>query len=320
MREALRDSMRMVGVALVFLVVFAAAGIALQLDNRADAITPVAPHTVDSSGQDVLVDAGWLSERLESESPPVVLDVSDSRQYAREHIPGAVHLWWQDTMNLNGAGYGEAFSLSAPSPYRPDIGATQDDTVVVYDNMSSKYASRVVWQLRTSGYANAKVLDGGLAAWKGAGHQVSDKPNEPAVTPAPMETWLADNEITTDELAARYNDQGLVLLDTRNDEQRRDTVNDTIRAGQIPGSRSLPASSVMRDDGAFRSSQELIDLFSQAGVSPDKTIVVYGRFGVETGQVWLALRLAGYDNVRVYDDGWVAWGYDQALPIEPASE
>src|SRR5699024_3092608 len=101
---------------------------------------------VDTAAQNILIDANGLAEQMESDTSPVVIDAGDPRHFAREHIPGAIHLWWQDTMNLNGRGYGEAFSLSAPTSYRPDIGATQDDDIVVHDNMSSIYASRIAWQ------------------------------------------------------------------------------------------------------------------------------------------------------------------------------
>lgn len=310
----------MASIALALLILFGAAGIGIQRQTRPDPITPITPTPIDTSSQDLLVDAAWLEEHLDSDNPPVVIDVSDVRQYAIGHIPGAIHVWWQDAMNLNGAGYGEAFSLSAPSPYRPELGATQDDTIVVYDNMSSKYASHIVWQLRTSGYPHAMVLDGGLAAWKGAGFNTTSDSSTPESVGEPTEIWIAENEMTTQELSGQFDAPGLVMLDTRNSEQKQDTVNDTIRKGQVPGSISLPAESVMREDGTFRSPDELAALFADTGLSPDKTIVVYGRFGVESGQVWLALRLAGYDKVRVYDDGWLAWAYDPALPIEPIDE
>jgi thiosulfate/3-mercaptopyruvate sulfurtransferase len=308
----------MVAVGFALLVIFGSAGFIVQRTNVTSDIPPVQAAPVDTTIQDLLVDTAWLVARLgESGSKPVIIDVSGPDQYVREHIPGAIHLWWQDTINLNGAGYGEAFSLSAPSPYRPDLGATQDDVIVVYDNSASEHASRVVWQLRASGYERAVVLDGGLAAWKGAGEPVSGETSVPQNVLAPEERWLASNEITTPELSAQFDDPNLVIIDTRSAEQKQDTVNDTIRSGQIPGSISLPAESVMRDDGTFLPDNELAGLFEPFGLSPNDQIVVYGRFGTESGQVWLALRLSGYENVRVYDDGWLAWGYDASLPIEP---
>jgi thiosulfate/3-mercaptopyruvate sulfurtransferase len=318
MPAVFKDYVRMMVLGFALLMLFGSTGFLIQRTSTTLDIEPIQAADVDTSRQDLLVDTTWLVAQLnDAEVTPVIIDVSDPETYAREHIPGAIHLWWQDTMNLNGAGYGEAFSLSARSSYRPDLGANQDDIIVVYDNASSEHASRVVWQLRTSGYHRAVVLDGGLAAWKGAGQPVTPEAAQPAEVGAPDETWIAENEITTPELAEQINNPNLVLIDTRSDEEKRDTINDTIREGQIPGSRSLLSDAVMREDGTFASPDELEQILSPLGLSPEDEIVIYGRFGIETGQVWLALRLAGYESVRVYDDGWLAWGYDVALPIEP---
>lgn len=318
MPPVLKDYARMIAVAVTLLIVFGIGGMVVQRSNGTEAVAPIQATPLASADRELLVDVAWLAERLASGTPPLVIDVGDPEQYLLEHIPGAIHLPWQDTMNLNGAGYGEAFGLASRASYRPETGARQDDVIVVYDNNTSTYASRVVWQLRTSGYTGAAVLDGGLAAWKGAGHPVSDMTATPAPVPSPTDIWLHENEITTGELAERLSDPQLVLIDTRNDEERQDTINDTIRQGQIPGSVSLPSSEVMRADGTFASPAELEKIFAPLGLSQEDDIVVYGRFGTETGPVWLALRLAGFENVRVYDDGWIAWGHkDATLPIEP---
>ncbi|HEV2074049.1 MAG TPA: rhodanese-like domain-containing protein [Thermomicrobiales bacterium] len=318
MRPIIKDYARMIAVAIFFLGVFGLASMLLQRTNADNEVEPVQATPVADASKDLLVDVDWLAQRLDDgTAAPIIIDVGEADQYAREYIPGAVHLWWQDTMNLNGAGYGEAFGLASDASYRPEIGASQDQSIVVYDNSGSKWASRLVWQLRTSGYSNAVVLDGGLSAWKGAGNPTTSSPATPSAVASPVDTWVQDNEITTDQLADWLDDPNVVVIDTRSDDQKQDTVNDTIRTGQIPGSLSLPASAVIRDDGTFASPSELREILAPLGLEQENTIVVYGRFGVETGQVWLALRLAGYEDVRVYDDGWITWGYDEDLPIEP---
>lgn len=309
---------RMAMLATGILLVLAVVGRMISYGAAADPVEPIAAAPVPPEAHHLLVDAAWLDARLGTADAPVVIDVSDRKQYDLERIPGAVHLWWQDTMNINGTGYGEAIGLGSPHPTVPDIPASQDDTIVVYDNMQSKYASRLVWHMRASGFANAVVLDGGLAAWKGAGHAVSTEPatgEAPAATP--VDHWEADTEAGVDDLQAWLDDPALAIVDSRSAAERQDTVNDTIRLGQIPGSIHVPPSTVMRENGTFKTPEELRTQFEGLGLTMDQTVVVYGRFGVESGQVWLALRLAGFEDVRMLDDGWIAWGYDEARPIEP---
>ena len=318
MRIPHNDYTRMIAITIGILLVFGVVGSMVRYGAQAEPIEPVQVTPVASEGQDLLVDVAWLQEQMQGDSPPVILDVSDPGQYDLEHIPGAVHFWWQDTMNLNGAGYGEAVGLGNNAWWIPDIGATQDQVIVVYDNDASKYASRVVWQLRTSGFDHAKVLDGGLAAWKGAGYEVSSDPAELAEVPEPEDIWHADNEVPVDQVQEWMDDPNLVIIDTRTAEEQQDTINDTVRLGQIPGSVWIPPSMVMRVDGTFKPVEELLPIFEQRDVLPEHTVVIYGRFGVETGQLWLALRLAGYEDVRVLDDGWIAWAHhEQSRPIEP---
>ncbi len=187
----------------------------------------------------------------------------------------------------------------------------------MYDNNASERAAWFLWLLRTNGFENSWLLDGGYGAWIGAGNPSSTESASLEKVADPTPTWIPANEIETGELAERIDDPTLTIIDARTPEQQQDTVNETIRVGQIPGSWSVPATSVVREDGTFKSPDELREVFAPLGLQPDGEIVIYGRFGTETGQVWLALHLAGYHNLRVYDDGWVHWGWDKSLPIEP---
>ena len=53
-----------------------------------------------------------------------------------------------------------------------------------------------------------------------------------------------------------------------------------------------------------------------AGLLPEQVLVTYCQGGVRAADAALALRIAGYPRVRVYDGSWAEWGNDPALPIE----
>ncbi len=44
--------------------------------------------------------------------------------------------------------------------------------------------------------------------------------------------------------------------------------------------------------------------------------MTYCQGGVRAAHAALALRIAGYPRVRVYDGSWAEWGNDPALPID----
>jgi thiosulfate/3-mercaptopyruvate sulfurtransferase len=277
----------------------------------------------------LLVDAASLSARLSAgDGHLVILDASELRRYRAGHIPGAVHAWWQDTMDPNGPVYGTVLkpdnNISDPQLLRrhfiEDLGVTPDDDVVVYDDAGGRWAARLVWALRFLGYSRAAMLDGGLGAWRGIGAELESRENEPAIVanPAidPQRNWY----LVTGELLEQLNEPDLVVLDVRTSEERADDVDGTIEPGSIPNSIAIPWTSAVADEhGHFLPPDQLRSLFENAGVTPERTIVLLARFGAETAHTWLALKLLGYPNVLIYDGGWVDWAAHQETPKEAIS-
>jgi thiosulfate/3-mercaptopyruvate sulfurtransferase len=189
----------------------------------------------------------------------------------------------------------------------------------LYDSNNSKRAAWLLWVMTINGYTDVHVLDGGLQAWIGEGGELE---TDPVPTPADAlvatPTWNEDVIIRREPLLESLDSPNLRLVDTRTAEQQRDTVNGTIREGHIPGSINITNADVQRADGTFKSPEELRELFTSYGINPNDDVVVYSLLSIDSGPVWLAFELAGYDNVRVYQEGYVAWGFNTDLPISTA--
>jgi thiosulfate/3-mercaptopyruvate sulfurtransferase len=271
----------------------------------------------------LLVDTDWLRARLAAGDDLRLLDLSPPAVYRAGHIPGAAHAWWQDTIDRFYPVYGvviaERQDPGARARLLAALGIADDTIVVTYDDTGNRYAARLVWGLRFFGHARAAVLDGGLAAWRGADNPISRAGSQPPrVVPAPV-SLQPGFVIGTRELSDRLNDPSLVLLDVRTPEELADDLNGTIRTGRIPGAVPLPWTATLRDEaGRLKSPEELAALFRASGATPDKEIVVHARFGVEASHTWLVLKLLGYPNVRVYDQGWAEWAAKPELPVQTA--
>ena len=50
------------------------------------------------------------------------------------------------------------------------------------------------------------------------------------------------------------------------------------------------------------------------GIDPNKEVVAYCQTGTRSTQTYAVLREAGYKKVRNYDDSWIVYGADPALP------
>jgi thiosulfate/3-mercaptopyruvate sulfurtransferase len=89
------------------------------------------------------------------------------------------------------------------------------------------------------------------------------------------------------------------------------------RGGHIPGAVNIPWSQAVKEDGTFKSAEDLSQLYQSKGVTPDKEVVTYCRIGERSSFSWFVLKyLLGYSNVKNYDGSWTEWGNMVRNPIE----
>jgi len=93
------------------------------------------------------------------------------------------------------------------------------------------------------------------------------------------------------------------------------------RGGHIPGAASIPWAQAVREDGTFKSPDELRALYESKGVTRDKDVIAYCRIGERSSHSWFVLKeLLGYPNVRNYDGSWTEWGSMVGMPIEKGAQ
>ena len=89
------------------------------------------------------------------------------------------------------------------------------------------------------------------------------------------------------------------------------------RGGHIPGAASIPWAQAVREDGTFKSAEELRRLYEDKGVLTGDPIIAYCRIGERSAHTWFVLHeLLGEDDVKNYDGSWTEWGNLVAVPIE----
>ena len=254
-----------------------------------------------------LVNAEWLHEHLGDSDLRVVdfrwylLGKKGRDEYLRGHIPGAVFV---DLEDVTGHGAGR-HPLPDGKPFEAAMrraGVSSGSRVVVYDDVGGSVAARLWFLLRWFGHREQAVLDGGLQAWTGPVEE-----GDVEVARGDFETRTPDRSRILDyeDVAALA---GVPVIDSRAGERYRgETEPIDPKAGHIPGARSGPFSGNLRQDGHFKSRDELRDRFRELGVEGGEEAVVYCGSGVNACHNLLALELAGITDARLYAGSWSDW-------------
>jgi thiosulfate/3-mercaptopyruvate sulfurtransferase len=294
-----------------------AAGTAAGSLDDADLAATVPGPGGEVARPPVLIDADELYRRVAESDPPVLLDVRwalgdphGAEHYRAGHLPGAVYV----DLDTELAAPPSAAAGRHPLPPIDRLqaaarrwGVTRTGSVVVYDNTGGLAAARAWWLLRWAGVPDVRILDGGLAAWRAAGHAEATGQARPR---AAGDIVLGGGHLptlTADEAAALPATG--TLLDARAAERYRGEVEPIDpRAGHIPGAISAPTTGNLRE-GAFRPAAELRERF--AGTTGP--VGVYCGSGVTAAHQIAALAIAGID-AALYPGSWSAWSADPSRP------
>ncbi len=266
-----------------------------------------------------LVTAEWLHDHIDDAGLRVVdfrwylVGRNGAEEYAKAHIPGAVFVALED---VTGKGPGRH-----PLPTREQfeaamrrVGIDDSTTVIVYDDAGGSVAARLWFLLRWFGHAKQALLDGGLQGW---GQPLDTA--APRVRPGSFNAKQPDRSRILDFEEVKGH-RGVPVIDSRAAERYRGEKEPVDpKAGHIPGARSAPFAGNLREDGRFKSPEQLRERFAEVGVDPDEGAVVYCGSGVNACHNLLALELAGAKNVRLYEGSWSDWSSRDA-PVATGSE
>jgi len=78
----------------------------------------------------------------------------------------------------------------------------------------------------------------------------------------------------------------------------------------------LPFGNVFEEDGTYKTTQELLQLFKSAGIDLARPLITTCGSGITASVLLFAVQLAGKDDVRLYDGSWQEWEADPDTPKE----
>jgi thiosulfate/3-mercaptopyruvate sulfurtransferase len=297
-------------VALTLLVLAAVSGQAFasgqgEGDKGTEGLTP---------SDEILVSPEWVKDRSDD---VVILEHARGREkFSKGHVPGAVYVprevTWDKVDGLNGM-------LPAPETVAADLGGlgvSHDKEIVVYDGGSGLWASRLFWALEYLGHSDVHLLDGGLKAWKQAGYEVSTEvtvPERADFEPKLRESLLAEQGYIEENIE----NEDFLVIDTRSREEYVGEEKRSARNGHIPGAvnvnwtENLPESK----EASFRPVSGLASVYQELLEGREGPAVTLCQTGVRGAHTYVALRVLGHEDARLYDGSWEEWGNAEDTPI-----
>jgi len=273
--------------------------------------------------KDVLVETQWVENHLNDDSIRIVEVDENPALYREAHIPGAIGFDWkrdlQDQVRrdfLGAADFGELFGSR---------GIADDHTIVLYGDRNNWFAAYTYWYLKYYGHEAVKLVNGPREKWISEGRPTTG--DVPSYEPRQFTAQPGDDTIRAkrDEVVAAL-DASTRLVDVRSPQEFSGELiamagyeqEGAQRGGHIPGAASVPWAQAVKEDGTFKSADELRELYSSKGViNGSDPIIAYCRIGERSAHTWFVLHeLLGEDDVKNYDGSWTEWGNMVGLPIE----
>ena len=268
---------------------------------------------------DSLVSTEWLAEHL-GEPDLTVIDCSwhmpasgrnGRAEFPGAHIPGARYLDIDEVSDKSNPAPHMLPSAAAFGAAMERLGVDRGDRIVVYDNSPTRTAARGWFMLRHFGADRLAILDGGLQKWVAEGRPTES--GEPAPRAARFDAVERAGEVVAkaDVLASGiiFDARGAGRFDGSEADPRPG-----VAPGHIPGARNLPFGALYREEGTFKSPEEIRALFAGAGIDPAQPFTATCGSGVTANALIFAAHLLGADGNKLYDGSWSEWGADPATP------
>ncbi|MGX0904800.1 thiosulfate/3-mercaptopyruvate sulfurtransferase [Roseovarius sp. MBR-79] len=272
-----------------------------------------------------LVSTGWLAAHLKDPDLRVLDGTTflpgtgrDARaEYEAAHIPGARFFDIEDISDARSALPHMVPPVEKFMSKLRAMGVGDGHQVVVYDSHGLFSAARVWWLFRLMGQENVAVLDGGLPKWQAEGREIEDMP--PIVRDRHMTVRRQNNmvrDVTQVSAAAKLGDHE--IIDARSAGRFRGEEPEPrpgLRSGHIPGSKSVPFTTLLNPDKTMKDAAGLRAAFAAAGVDLGKPAITTCGSGLTAAVINLALERIGKTDHALYDGSWAEWGAFATLPV-----
>jgi thiosulfate/3-mercaptopyruvate sulfurtransferase len=238
--------------------------------------------------------------------------------FEQAHIPGA------DFLDLQGEFSDPATKLRFMMPSLAQLAASfgrhglgDGSRVVLYSIGTMMWATRFWWMLKSLGFDNAAVLDGGLDKWRAEARPLQNGPPDgypPATfTAMPRPGFFTDSNAVKAVLGRPDH----VIVNALGPQFHKGLEPSRYgRPGRIPGSVNVSAATLTQPSNELIAPVDAEAKFAAQGITRDRHVIAYCGGGISATVDLFLLHQLGYDNLTLYDGSMGEWARDASLPIE----
>ncbi len=285
--------------------------------------------TITSEELDTVESSRYLIEtesllQVVAASSMKIIDLRKPEIYSKGHIEGALNIWRPAIEDSSYAYRGMIAGKEQIEVLFGDLGISNNDTIVIYDDNGMCDATRLWWVLQNYDFTNVKLFNGGFTAWKMANGRTSmEVPQIQKTTfnlpENPSMRYMSSKENMEEAILGQT-----IILDTRTEDEYsgKRQKNGAMRGGRIPKSILIDWTTAINYEGnkKLKPLDELERIYERFIPSKNDTVMVYCHSGVRSAHTTFVLtQLLGYENVKNYDGSWTEWSHFENLPIEKDS-
>jgi thiosulfate/3-mercaptopyruvate sulfurtransferase len=273
---------------------------------------------------EVLVSTHWVAEHKDDPDIRIVESDEDILLYETGHIPEAIKIDWQN--DLQDPLVRDYIQPEQFEKLMSRKGIAPESRVVFYGDKNNWWACYAFWAFKLYGHENCLIMDGGRQKWIGEGRPLTKN------VPHLSKTKYKGSQLNERSIRAFREEVILhtrakkALIDVRSPQEfsgellhmENYSQEGALRGGHIPQAQNVPWAKAVKDDGTFKSYQELSEIYQkQAKLKPKDDIIAYCRIGERSAHTWFVLTyLLGFEKVKNYDGSWTEWGNMVRVPIE----
>lgn len=244
------------------------------------------------------------------------------QKYLESHIKGARFIDLDKDLAeiVENAAFGGRHPLPIIGKFSETIsrlGISDDSHVIIYDDKNgANAAGRTWWMLRSFGFQNVQVLDGGIQEAEREGLKFSSK--EETFEKAKIikrQDWLLPIS-TLEDVENELTDNFVTVIDVR-DSYRYKGESEPIDlvAGHIPGAINIPFSENLDENGFFLKPEILREKYLKLLENKPEKLIIHCGSGVTACHTILALDYAGFEIPNLYVGSWSEWSRREGKEI-----